>query len=64
MQKHKEPSGYFKKSTEALHGEQEGLKAPISSNSLIYYFANNFSYGQWWYRPFHTGSVPGSSGIK
>ena len=50
---------FFSKSTGAPHSEEEGLMAPTSNSFFIYYFTNNYSYGLWWYSPFHTGSVPG-----
>ena len=61
---HKEPSGFFTKSTGDLYGEEEGLMAPTSNSFSIFHLTNNFSYRLWWYSPFYTDSVPGSSGIK
>ena len=45
MQNFKELSGFFEKSIAAPHGEEEGLMAPTSNSSSIYYFANNYTYG-------------------
>ena len=64
MQNCKEPSSFFAKSTRAPHGKEEGLMAPTSNSSSIYYFTSNYSCGLWWYSPFCMGSVPGSSGIR
>ena len=43
MQNRKELSGFFANSTGAPHGEEEGLMAPTSNNSTIYYLSKNYS---------------------
>ena len=62
MQNLKEPSGFFAKSTRALHSQEENLMAPNSSTSCIYHITNSYSYRLWWYNSLHIGLVPGSSG--
>ena len=64
MQNCNEPSAFFVNSIRAPHGEEEAFMAPTSNSSSIYYFTNNYSWGLWWYSPFCTSSMPGSSGIK
>ena len=44
MQKYKKLSVFFKKSTKTPYGKEEGLMAPTSDSSSIYYFSNNYSY--------------------
>ena len=64
IQKCKELSGFFAKSTRGPHGIDEDLMAPNSNSSLTYYFTNNYSYGLWKYRPFCMGSMPVLSEIE
>ena len=64
IQKYKESSIFFANTTGAPHSEKKGLMAPNSNRPSIYYFTNNSPLGLWWYSPFCTDSVPGSSGIE
>ena len=64
MKNCKELSSFLVKSTRAPHGEEEGLLAPTSNSSSIYYFTYNYSYGLWCCSPFYMDLVPISAELS